>query len=349
MIVKIETWKISKLINMKDKINPEPKYQRSEVWTLSKKQLLIDSILRGYDLPKFYLSETQQPSFDYEVTDGQQRVRSIWEYAKGEFPITIINSQNIKEKKLFNDLPDESKKLIKDFKLTISLLKSPTEDEKRTLFARLQMGMQLNQAELRHAIQSNIGNAIQGITLTHKVFILNESKIQNIRYKHQDYIDHVIALMHYNGTQDLKANTLRKLYERFRNSHIDEFSSYLQQLHKILDCMFKINQYSKGIFVNKWGFIDIVWLLKNNYNKIDNINHEEFCDLFKNFENDRKFNDKKPEVLIENKNSTIYDKNLYIYIMAFKYQGGLKDNIKKRYNTLKLFFDSNMNWGNKNV
>ena len=39
----------------KGKIDPKPAYQRGAVWSLEKKQLLIDSLLRGYDIPKFYL------------------------------------------------------------------------------------------------------------------------------------------------------------------------------------------------------------------------------------------------------------------------------------------------------
>ena len=74
-------WSIDDLNKSKDRINPKPQYQRTSVWSVSKKKLLIDSILRGYDIPKFYLNETpNDPMFDFEVTDGQQRMRSIWEF-----------------------------------------------------------------------------------------------------------------------------------------------------------------------------------------------------------------------------------------------------------------------------
>jgi hypothetical protein len=90
-------------------LSPE-EYQRESAWGIPQKQLLIDSIFRSWDIPKFYLwkiddsalttgypdGETKQiyreildrkrrdnddPSpFVYEVVDGQQRIRSILEF-----------------------------------------------------------------------------------------------------------------------------------------------------------------------------------------------------------------------------------------------------------------------------
>ena len=46
---------ILRLNSEKDEINISPEYQREGgVWTKEKKQLLIDSILNDYDIPKLY-------------------------------------------------------------------------------------------------------------------------------------------------------------------------------------------------------------------------------------------------------------------------------------------------------
>ena len=55
-----------------------PDWQRGEVWDKSKKQELVDSILRGWKLPKFYFVKTS--GVEYEVLDGQQRLRTIYEF-----------------------------------------------------------------------------------------------------------------------------------------------------------------------------------------------------------------------------------------------------------------------------
>lgn len=62
----------------KEKIDPKPAFQRNAVWPLEKKQLLIDSLLRGYDIPKIYLRMlNNNEKYESEVVDGQQRLRAI--------------------------------------------------------------------------------------------------------------------------------------------------------------------------------------------------------------------------------------------------------------------------------
>ena len=57
-----------------------PDWQREEVWSKGRKQKLIDSILRGWRLPKFYFLLTSDEPEEFEVVDGQQRLLAIWEF-----------------------------------------------------------------------------------------------------------------------------------------------------------------------------------------------------------------------------------------------------------------------------
>src|SRR5665647_2207735 len=57
-----------------------PDWQRGEVWDTSKKQQLIDSILRNWKLPKFYFLRTSEEAEEFEVVDGQQRLLAIFEF-----------------------------------------------------------------------------------------------------------------------------------------------------------------------------------------------------------------------------------------------------------------------------
>src|SRR5258705_13943409 len=76
-------------------INVEPPYQRrSDVWTLEKRQLLIDSILNDYDIPKLYFhaftsrQRSEYGNFDYAIIDGRQRLEAIWDFADDGFPLS---------------------------------------------------------------------------------------------------------------------------------------------------------------------------------------------------------------------------------------------------------------------
>ncbi len=62
-----------------------PEWQRGEVWDTEKKQELIDSILRGWRLPKFYFVKVSEETF--QVVDGQQRLAAIFEFFANELPL----------------------------------------------------------------------------------------------------------------------------------------------------------------------------------------------------------------------------------------------------------------------
>ena len=55
-------WPITTANGWKENIDTNPDYQRPAVWSTSQKQLLMDTILRGYDIPKLYLRQiSKQP------------------------------------------------------------------------------------------------------------------------------------------------------------------------------------------------------------------------------------------------------------------------------------------------
>jgi uncharacterized protein with ParB-like and HNH nuclease domain len=63
-----------------------PIYQRTdEVWDDNKRRLLIDSILRGIDIPKLYYFDNQDGTFD--VIDGHQRTVAIMLFLSNEFAL----------------------------------------------------------------------------------------------------------------------------------------------------------------------------------------------------------------------------------------------------------------------
>lgn len=87
------------LIN-KRKIDLQPPYQRNFIWTNKDQQLLIDSILKGYPLPSFFVYKRNNGSYEYEMVDGQQRAETISRFAKG-----LIKSF---DKKSINDINKDS-------------------------------------------------------------------------------------------------------------------------------------------------------------------------------------------------------------------------------------------------
>ncbi|MCK5180413.1 MAG: DUF262 domain-containing protein [Candidatus Pacebacteria bacterium] len=85
METKQENWPLLSFKEYEKDINLTPTYQRSSVWKPEQKQMLIDSILRKIDIPKIYLRETKNKDYQYEIIDGQQRMRAIWDFLKNDF------------------------------------------------------------------------------------------------------------------------------------------------------------------------------------------------------------------------------------------------------------------------
>jgi hypothetical protein len=83
MEISKKPWPVLSVCGIKNRIDTNPDFQRPPVWSRSQKQLLIDTILRGYDVPKLYWRKTGSGPDRYDVVDGQQRLRAIFEFQSG--------------------------------------------------------------------------------------------------------------------------------------------------------------------------------------------------------------------------------------------------------------------------
>ena len=51
-------WNIRMLVDLQNRINVDAEYQRGKVWSRAQQALLIDSILRNFDIPKNLFTKT---------------------------------------------------------------------------------------------------------------------------------------------------------------------------------------------------------------------------------------------------------------------------------------------------
>jgi len=347
MEIKITTWKLSKIIKLKNKIDDQPKYQRGKVWGDKKKRLLIDSMLRGYDIPKIYLRELKNNAHDYEVADGQQRLSAIWEfqekilelsnYEDRGLDLSRIGSEQIGGKK-YDEISKELREHFNQYSLTIAIVKSATRNEIRTLFGRLQEGVNLNPAEKRNAIISKIGTNVDNFAFNHSFF--ENCRIPVSRFKHQDYMAHVLALVEYNNQYHLKADTLLKLYT---DKSAKLTLSQLKKIDKTLGFIEQVDTNCTTRIYKKFHLIDLFWFL---YNKIDSIKKFDlvnFCDDFDRFESERLNKQDDPKKILIKEPLSTRDKKLYDYIIAFKSEGALIKSIQIRHDVFNTLFTKYLN------
>jgi len=321
--------KVSALSGMRDDILLDPAWQRGAVWTKQKKALLIDSIIREYDIPKLYLrSISPGGAHKFEVVDGQQRLRAIWDYLDGSYCLANdaedIGDQEIRGKS-FSQLSARLRNKILNFKIVVAYVENAQEPELSVLFARMQMGVALNPAELRNAIQCPIRHLIDSIAREHDFF--SNSKISAARFKHQDYLAHAFCSCYYAGGVHLKAPQLKAMYGTDFES--EEILDLAANATKILDCMNSINLKTKSRIVQKWIFVDIFYYLYNNKEKLNNLNVDNFSSLYLEFDRERLQNNQNPENLLQDSVSAS-DKALYSYIIHFKSEGARRESLLAR-------------------
>jgi|SRR6056297_1586543 len=331
MEIKVTTWKVSTLLKRKNKINEQPEYQRGKVWSNEKASLLIDSILRGIDIPKIYLRTLNNSLHDFEVADGQQRLNAIFDFVDNSFKLIDKSIKGLRVGRVenqeiggltFDELPKNFRDKILEFEITISIIENCTENEVRTLFGRLQEGVTLNPAEKRNAIISTTGKHIESIALNHNFFM--SSKISAKRFKHQDYLAHVFALMLYNNNEDLKGVLLEKMY---LDQTVIIDNQFLKNVDKILDIIHQVDNIGGRRIINKYSFVDIFWMLHKNL-KSKKLDVNKFKSAFDDFE--RKRLKAKGNLTILSKSRKIESRRLYDYILAYDRSGSMKENIATR-------------------
>ena len=130
-----------------------PAFQRRDVWTPAAKVYLIDTILRGFPIPKIYLRskvDTKTQSGVREVVDGQQRLRAILDFAHDKFPLS--NRAGDLDGLKYSLLPDAFKEQFLHYPLTVEQFMNADDSKVLEAFARLNSyGLSLTAAEKRHA------------------------------------------------------------------------------------------------------------------------------------------------------------------------------------------------------
>ncbi|MBB5236290.1 DUF262 domain-containing protein [Deinococcus budaensis] len=208
-------WDYSKQIRI------TPKFQRRSVWMPKAKSYLMDTIVRGMPMPPIYirpLLDTDSHRTIREVVDGQQRIRTILEYIKGEFSILSTHNKDLGGI-FYSELSDQVKRNILEYKITANLLESISDSEVLELFSRINTyTVPLNAQELRNA--QFFGLYKQSIyTLAHKhyKFFVNNKILTDVRIARMGDAELVSEIMTSFITQtwDTSNKVLRETYERF--------------------------------------------------------------------------------------------------------------------------------------
>src|SRR6056297_3313165 len=150
-----QTYTISDFIEWQKKkqLVLSPDFQRGSVWTTAAKVFLIDTILNDLPMPQVYFRTKVDPSSQTtvrEVVDGQQRLRSILEFAAGKLRLSSKAPQH--KGMVYTDLDPEDQEKFLSYRIPVVQLLNATDADVLEVFARLNSySVKVTPAELRHA------------------------------------------------------------------------------------------------------------------------------------------------------------------------------------------------------
>jgi hypothetical protein len=216
------------LYRMRDRIQIDPDYQRlGDIWTLEKRQLLIDTIINDFDVPKLYLHKFKDPlkkgtrSYDYAIIDGRQRLETMWAFIDGKIALTDdfeyfkdseIKAGGLTYKQLGQECPD-LKVQFDSFSLTTIAIDTDELEMIEEMFSRLNESAPLSAPEKRNAFGGPLPVAIR--KLAAESFFTEALPFPNERYRHFDMAVKFLLIEHDDEVVDTKKVYLDKFVRNF--------------------------------------------------------------------------------------------------------------------------------------
>jgi hypothetical protein len=197
---------IDKIFRRRDRYDI-PDWQRGEVWNREKKQRLIDTILRGWKLPKFYFIEA--PGDNFLVEDGQQRLNAIWEFFSNELPLSADSARKFGGR-FYRDVPRRVADEFDDFEISYDLISGATDEELKEFFQRLQEGMPLTSSEKLNAVPSKLTDYCR--SAANHPFFRRTVAIPNTRYAHFDIVAKVATIEIEGLDAGLRLDDIREVF-----------------------------------------------------------------------------------------------------------------------------------------
>ena len=197
-------WNGKKLVNLVQKgvITFDNAIQRSYIWDVKRKSLLIHSMLVGYPIPPFYSAKNEE---GYDILDGKQRINTIVDFINGKFELTDVpeieveNENGTKEMVdintlHFDELEDTLRDEILSYTFIVHYFDGITEDEIAEMFFRLNNGKPLSAIELTR-VKAKSMETIKEIG-QHELFQSALTEKAMARYTNEDIVIKSYAILH---------------------------------------------------------------------------------------------------------------------------------------------------------
>lgn len=222
-----------------------PKFQRRAVWDYKAKSYLIDSIIRGFPIPRIFIRESTNldMSASREIVDGQQRLKTIFDFLDDGFKISKIHNKEFGNT-YYSDLKDEVKKKFLKYPISSILLIDISDNEVFDIFARLNTySVKLNNQELLNSQFFGLyKQLVYSLAQEYRLFWIESKLLSEKNISRMDDAKLVSDLLSVIVQNKIESNNLeqsKKLYENY-DDVFDDYDVIQSRFKYTLDLFCKI-------------------------------------------------------------------------------------------------------------
>lgn len=266
---------IQDLINLdkSGELDLKPWYQRRSVWTRPQKAYLINTLFEQKPIPTCYIRhylDVEKEKSVKEVVDGQQRIRTILEYEKGEF--AARHPDHTKRVKI-SELTAAQKSKFKMTAISIGYLISADDSDVIEIFGRLNsVAKTLNGQEKRNARFSGefkqfcLGQGAQRVKIWRDlgVFTANDiARMSEVQFTSE------LAINMLEGISDYSVRKIDDYYAK-KDENFPEAEKIQQRMEKVFSLITKLQPgtIKDTIFSRSPLFFSLFLVLDSNQAKI---------------------------------------------------------------------------------
>lgn len=274
-----EESRVDRLASALGRFELQPSYQRqSDVWGEEKRQLFIDSLLNGYDVPKLYfhrLPTAKAPAPVFAIVDGKQRLEAIRAFLKNGFALSqdFVDVEaegeanaSVAGGKTFTELTADHPALagrLMERSLDVVVIETSDLEIIEELFSRLNEAVPLNAPEKRNAFGGAMPPIIRRLVRNHPFFV-DRLPIENTRYRQYDLVTKFLFLTDKNDFVATKKRVLDDFVRSYRdNSGAAKNKIQANRLAKrvsaVLDAMAKTFE-SQDELLTSVGLVTVYYL-----------------------------------------------------------------------------------------
>lgn len=262
-------------------IEMEPSYQRrGDLWPEKNKQLLINSILNRYDIPKIYLADftysdtpLKESKKPYAIIDGKQRFTIFFDFFDDKIkldstPVYFDNKEFVLAGLKYSDLQVKHfpiAKVFEDYVPTIMSVISDDLSDVQELFIRLNLNVSISGAERRNAMPGPLPAIIRKLSVhsffrDYATFPINRGQDLNAAAK-------FLLMQEAHGFANVKRVDLDRFVKNNKDKSPFDYEGISIEISSILDKMTQVFE-KKDVLLKSQAQLTVYYWLVNNYSAL---------------------------------------------------------------------------------